>query len=554
MAELPVQSPSVSLDSSTLPGSNFIRGAVGMPVVRQATLLIALAASVSLGIFATQWMQADAYKPLGAAVSAAQTGEIVSSLEDNLIDYRLDPNSGMVLIAADDLHRARMVLAGADLLGGGKIGYDLLDEEQGFGVSQFMENARHRRSVEGELAKNIAVITAVQHAAVLLATPKTSSFIRDRRKPSASVTVTLKPGRKLDSAQIRGITNLVAGAVPELDPADVVVVDQSGFLLSEGSEDMSLRRSQQDLALVRAHEIALQSKIANILTPWVGGERFSAEVNATMDFTRSQESEELYNPDLVALRSEQRSEERNVGTAQTASGVPGTLSNQPPEFGEVNQTENTEGSERSSAVRSTRNYEVDRTLSYTEHQVGRVTRLSVTVVVDDQVSVDAETGESATVPWAQEEIEHLTQAVQTAVGFRADRGDTVSVVNRAFYRPPQEAVIDTPIWAEAWFVELIKQVLGGIAIIVVIFGLLRPLFKNLSQAGEMVREQQSLAIADMTQIREAALSEAVPGLPSPINLGGDETSAQKMETVRNLISEDPNRVAQVVKHWVNKDE
>jgi flagellar M-ring protein FliF len=364
----------------------------------------------------------------------------------------------------------------------------------------------------------------------------------------------LKPGRKLDSAQIRGITNLVAGAVPELDPADVVVVDQSGFLLSEGSEDMSLRRSQQDLALVRAHEIALQSKIANILTPWVGGERFSAEVNATMDFTRSQESEELYNPDLVALRSEQRSEERNVGTAQTASGVPGTLSNQPPEFGEVNQTENTEGSERSSAVRSTRNYEVDRTLSYTEHQVGRVTRLSVTVVVDDQVSVDAETGESATVPWAQEEIEHLTQAVQTAVGFRADRGDTVSVVNRAFYRPPQEAVIDTPIWAEAWFVELIKQVLGGIAIIVVIFGLLRPLFKNLSQAGEMVREQQSLAIADMTQIREAALSEAVPGLPSPINLGGDETSAQKMETVRNLISEDPNRVAQVVKHWVNKDE
>ena len=290
MAELPVRSPSVGLDSPGLPGGNFIRGAVGMPVVRQITLLIALAASVSLGVFATQWMQDDAFRPLGAAVSAAQTGDIAQTLEDNLINYRLDPNNGMVLIAADDLHRARMLLAGADLLGNGKVGYDLLDEEQGFGVSQFMENARHRRSVEGELAKNIEVITAVQSAAVLLATPKTSSFIRDRRKPSASVTVTLKPGRKLDSAQIRGITNLVAGAVPELDPADVVVVDQSGFLLSEGSEDLSLRRSQQDMALVRAHEQALQSKIANILTPWVGGERFTAEVNATMDFTRSQES------------------------------------------------------------------------------------------------------------------------------------------------------------------------------------------------------------------------------------------------------------------------
>ena len=554
MAELPVQSPVTALDSPGLPGGNFIRGAVGMPVVRQVTLLIALAASVSLGVFATQWMQDDTYKPLGTPVSAAQTGEIAQTLEDNLIDYRLDPNNGMVLIAADDLHRARMVLAGAELLGNGKIGYALLDEEQGFGVSQFMENARHRRSVEGELAKNIEVITSVQSAAVLLATPKTSSFIRDRRKPSASVTVTLKPGRTLDSAQIRGITNLVAGAVPELAAADVVVVDQSGFLLSEGSEDRSLRRSQQDMALVRAHEQALQSKISNILTPWIGGDRFSAEVNATMDFTRSQESEELYNPDLVALRSEQRSEEQNVGANQVAAGVPGTLSNQPPEFGAVNEAADTQESVRSSSVRSTRNYEVDRTLSYTEHQVGRVTRLSVTVVVDDQVTIDPETGEATSTPWAPEEIDHLTQAVQTAVGFRADRGDSVSVVNRAFYRPPVIAALDTPIWAESWFVELIKQVLGGIAIIIVIFGLLRPLFKNLSQAGEMVREQQSLAIADMTQIREAALSEAVPGLPSPINLGGDETSAQKMETVRNLIGEDPNRVAQVVKHWVNEDE
>ena len=554
MAELPVQSPVTALDSPGLPGGNFIRGAVGMPVVRQVTLLIALAASVSLGVFATQWMQDDTYKPLGTPVSAAQTSEIAQTLEDNLIDYRLDPNNGMVLIAADDLHRARMLLAGAELLGNGKIGYALLDEEQGFGVSQFMENARHRRSVEGELAKNIEVITSVQSAAVLLATPKTSSFIRDRRKPSASVTVTLKPGRTLDSAQIRGITNLVAGAVPELAAADVVVVDQSGFLLSEGSEDRSLRRSQQDMALVRAHEQALQSKISNILTPWIGGDRFSAEVNATMDFTRSQESEELYNPDLVALRSEQRSEEQNVGANQVAAGVPGTLSNQPPEFGAVNEAADTQESVRSSSVRSTRNYEVDRTLSYTEHQVGRVTRLSVTVVVDDQVTIDPETGEATSTPWAPEEIDHLTQAIQTAVGFRADRGDSVSVVNRAFYRPPVIAALDTPIWAESWFVELIKQVLGGIAIIIVIFGLLRPLFKNLSQAGEMVREQQSLAIADMTQIREAALSEAVPGLPSPINLGGDETSAQKMETVRNLIGEDPNRVAQVVKHWVNEDE
>lgn len=551
MAELPVQTP---IEGPVLPGSNFIKGAVGMPVVRQATLLIALAATVSLGIFAMQWMQTDDFKPLGNTGSWAETNEIVSALESNQIDYRLEPNSGTVLVPADELYRARMMLAGADLLGGGKSGYALLDEEQGFGVSQFMENARHRRSVEGELAKNIAVITAVQHAAVLLATPKTSSFIRDRRKPSASVTVTLKPGRKLNAEQIRGITNLVAGAVPELEAANVVVVDQSGSLLSDGAEDMTLRRSQQDLALVRSHEESLHAKIANILTPWVGADRFTAEVNATMDFTRAQESEELYNPDLTALRSEQRVEEQNVGANLGVGGVPGTLSNQPPTLGAVEEQVSAEEAVRSSAVRSTRNFEVDRTLSYTEHQVGKVTRLSVAVVVDDQVSIDAETGEVITEPWTEEDLANLTQAVQMAVGFRADRGDSVSVVNRAFYREPAAAAVEAPFWQEAWFTELIKQVLGGIAIILVIFGLLRPLYKNLSQAGEMVREQQSLAIADMTQLREAALQEAVPGLPSPISTGPDETSAQKMETVRNLISEDPNRVAQVVKHWVNEGE
>jgi flagellar M-ring protein FliF len=553
MAELPIESPDMQMQGSLLPGSNFIKGAVGMPVVRQATLLIALAASVSLGIFATEWMQTSDYKPLGTAFSLRETDEITKVLDASQIDYQLDQRTGIVSVPADEIYSARMMLAGADLIGSGQSGYELLDKEQGFGVSSFMENARHRRSIEGELAKNIAIITAVQEAAVLLATPKTSSFIRDRRKPSASVTVTLKPGRQLDSNQIRGITNLVAGAVPELDSEDVVVVDQSGSLLSDGLDDLSLRRSQQDLALVRSHERTLQTKIGNILTPWIGSNRFTAEVNATMDFTRSQESEELYNPDLVALRSEQRAEEQNVGVSQDVGGVPGTLSNQPPVLGVVEDTTAAKEQIRSSAVRSTKNYEVDRTLSYTEHQVGRLTRLSVAVVVDDRIVVDAETGAQSSEPWNPEDLDSITQAVQMAVGFRADRGDSVSVSNRAFYREPVVVAEAAPFWTESWFTELLKQVLGGIAIIIVVLGLLRPLFKNLSQAGEMVREQQSLAIADMTQIREAAMQEAVPGLPSPIQMRADDSSAQKMETVRNLISEDPNRVAQVVKHWVNDE-
>ena len=559
MADLPIPSSGVPLDGAGLPGSNFLKGAVGMPAVRQVTLLLALAASVSIGIFVSQWMQTGDYKPIGAAASLGETAEIVQALEDAQMDYRIDSNSGMVLVNASDLHRVRMLLAGQELIGGSSTGYELLDEEQGFGVSQFMENARHRRSIEGELAKNIEIITSVQHAAVLLATPKTSSFIRDRRKPTASVTITMKPGRELEPGQIRGIRSLVAFAVPELRPEDVAVVDQSGLLLSDGGKDRALLQSEHDMALVRSLEESLHGKIANILGPWVGGDRFTAEVNATMDFTRSQQSEELYNPDLVALRSEQRFEEQSSGASAIAGGVPGTLSNQPPTLAQAGadgglDTNSAEENIRSSTVRSTRNYEVDRTLSYTEHQVGRVTRLTVAVIVDDQMSLDVESGEPQVAPWSEDDIEKITQAVQMAVGFRADRGDSVSVVNRAFFRLPTVAAAEVPFWTETWFTSLLKQVLGGLAIIVVVFGLLKPLFKNLSQAGEMVREHQSLAIADLTQSREAALQEAVPGLPAPISNGALESAAQKMETVRNLITEDPNRVAQVVKHWVNEDE
>jgi flagellar M-ring protein FliF len=559
VADLPVvanqSGGAFSSGSPVVPGSDFLKGVLGMPVVRQMTLLIALAASVVLALFAFMWMQTPDYRPMGGSLTPDAMNDAVAALDGRQIDYRIDQNTGLLLVKADQIYSARMALAGDEVLEGSQLGYELLDKEQSFGVSQFMEIARHRRSVEGELARSISTITSVQQARVLLATPKSTTFLRDRRKPSASVTVTLKAGRKLTSDQVRGITNLVAAAVPELASKDVVVVDQTGAFLSDGAEDGALRQSERDLSLVRSIEDDLHNKIANILTPWVGSGRFTAEVNAAIDFTRSEQTNELYNPDLIALRSEDRFEEQNVGTSTTVGGVPGTLTNQPPVLGEVAEATNSaEDQKKSSTVRSTRNYEVDRTISHTRHQVGKLQRLSVTVVVDDLVSIDAETSEPVSVAWSVEELEKLEQAVQTAIGFRADRGDTVSVVNRAFYREPQSIIEPTPFWAESWFSDVLKQVLGGIAIILVVFGLLRPMFKNLSQAGELVREQQSLAIADMTQMREAALQEAVPGLPTQISLNPDESSANRMETVRNLISEDPNRVAQVVKHWVSEDE
>ena len=200
MAELPVSTQ--EFPGPQVPGSDFLKGAMGMPVVRQITLLMAMAGSIAAAVYIVFWMQTGDYKAVGGAASALQTNEIVSVLEGAQIDHRIDSSSGMVLVPAAELYTARMHLAGADVLDGQQTGYELLDQEQGFGVSQFMENAKHRRSVEGELAKSIQTITAVLQARVLLATPKTTAFLRDRRKPSASVTVTFKPNRSLSPDQV----------------------------------------------------------------------------------------------------------------------------------------------------------------------------------------------------------------------------------------------------------------------------------------------------------------------------------------------------------------
>ncbi len=560
MAEVPAEVPApgtpVLAESPALPGSDFLKGVLGMPAVRQMTLLVALAGSVALAIFATLWMQAPDYRPVSTTLSPQTTNDVVTALDTHQIDYKLDQRNGMVLVPDDQYYTAKMALAGEEVLSGQQLGYELLDEDQGFGVSQFMESARHRRSVEGELARSIATITAVSSARVLLATPKTSTFLRDRRKPTASVTVSLKSGRQLNADQVRGITNLVAGAVPELKAQDVVVIDQLGNFLSDGILDAVSLRGERNLQLERSIEADLHQKVANILTPWIGSGRFTAEVNATLDFTRSEQTEESFDPELSAIRSEQLYEAQNVDAEETVGGVPGTLSNQPPEFGEGTEidTDSPNREKSSSTVRATKNYEVDRTITHTQHQSSTLTRLSVTVVVDDHESVDGESGEVTHTPWTEDELDKLNQAVRTAIGFDEERGDSVSIVNRAFYRAPQIEAEPTPFWAQGWFADVIKQVLGGIAILVVVLGLLRPMYKNLSQAGELVREHQSLAIADMTQIREAALQEAVPGLPMPIQTDTQESGATKMETVRNLIAEDPDRVAQVVKHWVNEDE
>jgi flagellar M-ring protein FliF len=545
-----------NVERINIPGADFLRGAAGMPAVRQLALLIAIAASVAIGVVAVLWMQSPDYRPLSGINSVAQANEVAGLLDSNGIPHRIDERTGVILVPQDHFHSARMMLAGAGQLDESPAGYELLDGDQGFGVSQFMELTRHRRSVEGELARSIGSLDAVQSARVLLATPKATTFLRDRRKPSASVTVRLFPGHALTDPQIRGITSLVAAAVPELEPEAVAVVDQSGKLLSLGEEDQDLEASERQLAYIAKVERQLQNKVSGLLRPLVGADGFGVEVSADVDFTRSEQAEELYNPEQAAIRSEARLEEKNY-EEPVAAGVPGALSNQPPETERNEDLVLATGASNavSSRTESTRNFEIDRTVAYTQRAVGSIKRLTVSVVVDDIAVVDPETGEAKVTPWSEEDLQQLTESVKNAVGFSEQRGDLVSVVNRRFFTPAVEPVAEVPFWAESWFVELLKQSLVGVLLLLLALGFLRPLFRNLSKAGAAVQERNTQAQAQLGQMSMEGVpidpNRPAAGMLLPAGVGGYEA---KVDAVRGLVAQDPGRVAQVVKHWVSKDE
>lgn len=560
MADLPVQSTgalatraSATDDDASLPGVHFLRGAAGMPVVRQLGLLFAIAGSVAVAIVAVLWMQSPDYRPLTGVTTAQQASSVAGLLDSNGLPHKVDNRSGMILVPQDRYHEARMILAGANQLDGQQMGYELLDAEQGFGVSQFMELARHRRSVEGELARSISSLDGVESARVLLAVPKSTTFLKDRRKPTASVTVRLVSGYSLSDQQIRGISFLVSAAVPELNSEDVAVVDQSGRLLSIKDQDEALERSERQLRYIARVEAQLQDKIGRLLAPIVGGDRFGAQVNADMDFTRSEQAEEVFNPAPTALRSEQTLNEENLGEPM-ARGVPGTLSNQPPQTQPGTDAEaDAEVQQRRSRSEATRNFEIDRTLSYTQNNVGVIRRLTISVIVDDLPKVDAESGTVTSVAWTPEDLAQLAESVKAAVGYTESRGDSVSVVNRAFFNPAVEVPEAPPFWTENWFLDLLKQILVGALLLFLAIGILRPLYRNLSQAGAAVVERNNVALAEMARSQDPHRL-AVQGAGGGLLSSGAGGYASKMDAVRGLVEEDPGRVAQVVKHWVTSDE
>jgi len=527
-----------------------------LSIVRQGAMLGGFALAVALTIAIFIWSQEPNFKPLISRMQDYNAQEIVEVLQREGIEFEIDPVSQILMVRANDLHEARLKLASASLIDDKTVGLELLDNESNLGTSHFIETARYRRGLEGELARTIASVQAIRNARVHLAIPKQSVFVRDHRKPRASVFLELYAGTGLHKDQVEAIVNLVSSSISEMDKGAVSVVDQKGNLLSKIEEDSHGLLATKQLQYTERVEDSISSRVNSILKPVLGAENYKAEVSADIDFTVVEQSEETFNPDLIAVRSEQLISEQTV--SGTDGGIPGALSNQPPGQAEApEQIDPVTGlpiAPMDKRSETTRNYEVDRTLSYKQQQVGRIRRVTVAVVINDKESINAETGEMQFVPWAEGDIERLEILVKDAVGFNAARGDSVNVINSPFMGK-NEVDLGTPeFWTQPWFWEIMKQVLAGLFLLVLIFGVIRPTIHSIANKGRT--DEEALGLDELADSEDEFDEDRVTlsGADDFLLPGASESFERQLDALKGLIAEDPARVAQVVIQWINTED
>jgi flagellar M-ring protein FliF len=544
--------------------------------VRHVGRLIGLAAAVAIGTVVALWTSEPNYAPLYSNMSGQDTAQIVDVLTASDIDFKLNASSGSIMVDQAKLPEARLKLAAQGLPGSTAAkGMEMLHGDQGLGTSQFIETARYNHALEAELVRSVESIRSVEKARIHLAIPKQSIFIRNRIKPSASVVIKLYPGRVLSPGQVDGIVQMVASSIPMLEVSEVAVVDQFGRLLTQ-DDDAGMAQTSKQYEYARLLEDNMADRIINLLQPIVGNGKVNAQVAAQLDFAEIESTREAFDPERSVIRSEKISEEKNTSLSRVL-GIPGALSNQPPGEGTTDPDGEQEAVDTkvptSQNSSSTRNFEVDRIISHTNSQVGSIQRLSVAVVIDDK-STTAADGSIEKTAYSDEDIARFVRLVKETIGFDQNRGDSVSVINTSFLQIEPEVIILTPWWQsllnEAWVLNLAKQVLGaiGLLIIYLIFG--RPFLRTLlpnrieiddqSQALAANNSDASNASSSMPQGRgttgAGANTMGLPNLsddpnnPAAVMRRKDATYDQKVDMARSLVVEDPARVANVMKNWV----
>ena len=543
-------------------GSTLVDNLMALSVAKQVSLVIALAASIALTIGILMWSQDKAYTLLFGSLDAKDINEVVQTLDQEQVAYKIDQSSGGILVPSDQVHTLRLKLAAAGYPKQAATGYQLLDVEQGFGISQFKETTQYHRALEGELAKSVSSINSVKSARVMLGLPKRSVFVRKQQKPSASVVVKLYPGRSLNDEQVSAIVYLVSSSIPNMDIKDVTVVDQQGNLLTGDTNSAgTLNMSMKQLDYTRMVEETLSSRIVNLLAPIVGGDgKVRAQVTAELDFTQQEQTRENYEPDPEAIRSEQEIKEINRNEGPT--GIPGALTNQPPRAGlapEEGYTAENDPNLRNSTEKKTKNYELDRTISHIKNSVGNIHRLSVAVVLDDKTALD-EANNIVRTPMTDEELLRYRQLVSDTVGLDDARGDTLTVVNASFVLAPMEEIESQPVWQESWFWDLVKQLLAGLAVLIIIFGVIRPMLRDLSKKEVSILEYPEDVPEEETQLENVdEISEALEKMNQEVEQTAEEAGVDSneerelLEKVRTMVAADPKMAAQIMKHWMTEE-
>ena len=543
------------------------------PAARQLMLLVAVAGAVALGVAVVLWSRGPNYGLLYAGLSQTDAAAITQQLQSANTPFQLSSDGSSIMAPAADLAALRLKLAGQGLPQGTASSTGTAGGDSPFGMSDLAERTRYQQLLETDLGNTISGLQSVRAARVHLALPKPSAFIRDNRPATASVLVTLYPGRQLDAGQVAAIVHLVSASVPDLDTRQVSVIDQQGQLLTTDPDSPGAIGDNR-LRLSTRIENTYAERIEQLLTPLVGPGRVRAQVYADLDFSQTEKATETFGHDHPALRSEQTSSERRGDGAQ--GGVPGALSNQPPAL--VAQptaanpdaggatakpdpkapagTTTTTTSTADTSSSATRNYELDRTISHVSDPAGRLARLTVAVVLDNKLVSGGTTegGEpkpATSVPFTAQELQHLTDLTKNAVGFNPERGDSVSVVNQSFQRgPAPEALPDTPFWQRPGMMDLIKQGIGILLALLVAFGVLRPLLKGLLRGDATARALPS----PMPKI-SVRVDDEPQGAAEPARLHNAPALAyeQRVGSARRMVTENPKQVAQVVKNWVSED-
>jgi len=547
-------------DSDNEQKSGFMDTIGSTDMVRQMTLVIVLVISVAIAIFVVLFIQEPDFRPL-AKMDTEELIDTLDYLDANQIEYQLEGN--IVHVRVDEYQKIKLGMSREGLAQAEQAGSDIIMQDMGFGVSQRVEMERLKHAREMQVAATIEDMASIKKARVLLALPKENVFARREKKASATVVITATRGAAITGEEVDAVVDIVASAVQGMEPERVTVTDSNGRLLNSGSQNSVSARARKEYEIERQRESEYQEKIDAILIPVLGIGNYTAQVDVSMDFTAVEQTQRRYNPDLPAVRSEMVVEENSVGSV--AAGIPGAISNQPPL--DSNIPENAIGNGQVAPVpgrttkESTRNYELDTTISHTKQQTGVIRRLSVSVAVDYQQST-AEDGTVTSEARSQEELLSIRRLLQGGIGFDVTRGDSLEVVSMPFSRIDAGDMEELPLWEQPFFMPILKWVMGGLVVITLIFAVIRPMLSKLinpadSQGADEFDADEGLDLGDDTinmlssEFDAGQVGFAPDGSLMLPDLHKDE---DVLKAVRALVANEPELSAQVVKGWLLQDE